>query len=52
MYSFRPSSLEATLRLFGDSKIQGVPKVNGQRFGLIARPPVILSAKFLHVSER
>ena len=30
-----------------DIILQGVPKVIAQRFGLIARPPVIRSAKFL-----
>ena len=30
-----------------EQNIQGVPKVIVQRFGLIARPPFIRSAKFL-----
>ena len=35
-----------------DSSIQGVPKVIVQRFGLIARPVIIWSAKFLQECSR
>ena len=34
------------------SKVQGVPKVIIQRFGLIARPVIIRSAKFLRECSR